>query len=53
LPSLYGWKSEIGSDFDPDATLDGEDGSQPVVEPWWSEEGSDVDVKKDTGFFPG
>ncbi|KAF8135946.1 hypothetical protein K438DRAFT_1997076 [Mycena galopus ATCC 62051] len=51
LPSHYGWKSEIGSDYDPDATLDVEDGSQPVVEPWWSEEGYDVEVKKETGLF--
>ncbi|KAJ7271315.1 hypothetical protein B0H12DRAFT_1067168 [Mycena haematopus] len=38
LPAHYGWKSEIGSDYDPDATLDMEDRSQPVVEAWWPEE---------------
>lgn len=46
LPAHYGWKSEIGSDFDPDATIEVEDGSQPVVDPWWLEE-SDVSVKKE------
>ncbi|KAJ7808633.1 hypothetical protein B0H14DRAFT_3482123 [Mycena olivaceomarginata] len=43
LPQHHGWKSEIGSDFDPDCTLaEVEDGSQPVM--WeWSQEGSQED----------
>jgi hypothetical protein len=54
LSGHHGWKSEIGSDFDPDATLaevEVEDGSQPVEE-WiqghdWSEElGEGEDEKK-------
>lgn len=50
LPSHRGWRSEVGSDFDPDTTLadmEFEDGSQPL-EPWTHEQDwSDVDVKKE------
>ncbi|KAJ7792012.1 hypothetical protein B0H13DRAFT_2516502 [Mycena leptocephala] len=47
LPAHYGWRSEVGSDFDPDTTLtEVDDGSQPVDEPWWPD-ASDVEVKKE------
>ncbi|KAJ7914120.1 hypothetical protein B0H13DRAFT_2325707 [Mycena leptocephala] len=47
LPAHYGWRSEVGSDFDPDTTLtEVDDGSQPVDEPWWPDT-SDVEVKKE------
>ncbi|KAJ6498030.1 hypothetical protein C8R47DRAFT_1112592 [Mycena vitilis] len=60
FPAHGGWRSEVGSRFDPDWTLaeveDGsqpiddhtvEDGSQPVEEPWWAVDGLDVDVKQE------
>lgn len=55
LPGHRGWHSEVGSDFDPDATLadvDFEDGSQPVeVYEAWTEGqnrgGPDVDESKE------
>lgn len=43
LPQHHGWKSEMGSDFDPDCTLaEVEDGSQPAMLEW-SQEGSQED----------
>ncbi|KAJ6453245.1 hypothetical protein C8R47DRAFT_1229118 [Mycena vitilis] len=57
LPAHHGWKSEVGSDFDLDTTIEVEDGSQPVEEPWWDEGSQPVEepwwdegVKKESEF---
>lgn len=45
LPDHHGWRSEVGSNYDPDTILaDIEDGSQPVDEDWYD---SEVGMKKE------
>ncbi|KAJ7468422.1 hypothetical protein B0H11DRAFT_2238888 [Mycena galericulata] len=46
LPDLHGWRSEVGSNYDPDMILaDIEDGSQPVEDDWYdSQVGAEKEV---------
>ncbi|KAJ7430303.1 hypothetical protein B0H11DRAFT_2263738 [Mycena galericulata] len=46
LPDLHGWRSEVGSNYDPDMILaDIEDGSQPVEDDWYdSQVGTEKEV---------